>query len=383
MPRFLPIFGTRPEAIKMAPLIRALKPHRDAEIVVCVTGQHREMLDQILNWFQIVPDIDLDLMTPNQTLAGLTATALKEVTGVIEKVRPDVVLVQGDTTTAMASALAAFYLRVPVGHIEAGLRTNHLYNPFPEEINRHIISVMASYNFAPTEAAREALLREGTLPESIFLTGNTVIDALQWTVKQPYELKIDAPLNHADEQLIVITGHRRESFGPAFESICTALRDIATRNPQTRLIYPVHLNPNVQGPVYRILRGVDRVHLTNPLPYPAFAHLMAKSHFIISDSGGVQEEAPALGKPVLVMRETTERPEAIAAGTARLVGTDSATIIAEAERLLNDSSAYEAMAHAHSPFGDGHAAEKIAEILLTTAPPRGHEFISASALNKR
>ncbi len=364
MPRILLIFGTRPEAIKMAPLVKALKGRREIETAVCVTAQHREMLDQILTWFHITPDYDLNLMRPDQTLPGLTAGALESITATLETAKPDIVLVQGDTTTAMASAMAAFYQRIAVGHVEAGLRTRDLYNPFPEEVNRHLISVMATYNFAPTETAQRALLQEGVDARAIYLTGNTVIDALQWTVAQPYSLDLSIPLDQPGERLILITGHRRESFGPAFESICVALREIARRNPETRLIYPVHLNPNVQEPVYRILDGLERIHLVEPMPYPAFAHLMARAWFIISDSGGVQEEAPALGKPVLVMRQTTERPEAIEAGTAKLVGTDTETILREAERLLHDQDAYDAMTHAHSPFGDGHAAEKIAEILV-------------------
>jgi len=348
----------------MAALIQTLHQRTDIETVVCVTAQHRLMLDQILDWFHITPDYDLNLMRPNQTLAGLTASALEAINDTLETVKPDVALVQGDTTTAMASAMAAFYQRIPVGHIEAGLRTHHRYNPFPEEVNRHLISVMATHNFAPTETARAALMVEGVPSASIHVTGNTVIDALQWTVSQPYTLDLDIPLDRPGERLILITGHRRESFGPAFESICVALRQIAERNPEARLIYPVHLNPNVQEPVYRLLQGVERIHLTDPLPYPAFAHLMARASFLISDSGGIQEEAPALGKPVLVMRETTERPEAIEAGTAKLVGTDTEKIVAEAERLLHDQGAYDAMAQAHSPFGDGHAAEKIVDILI-------------------
>jgi UDP-N-acetylglucosamine 2-epimerase len=364
MPRILLVFGTRPEAIKMAPLVRVLEEHPDFEAVTCVTAQHREMLDQVLDWFHIAPDYDLNLMQPNQTLAGLTARALESITGVIEQVQPDAVLTQGDTTTAMTTALAAFYLRVPVGHVEAGLRTYNLYNPFPEEVNRHLISVMATYNFAPTATARDALLREGVDPASIFVTGNTVIDALQWTVAQPHHLTIDVPLGVPGERLILVTAHRRESFGPDFESICRALRQIVERNTGVRLIYPVHLNPNVQEPVYRILSGMERVHLIAPLPYPDFAHLMARAALVITDSGGLQEEAPALGKPVLVMRATTERPEAVAAGTARLVGTETADIVAAAEELLRDPAAYAAMANAVSPFGDGHAAERIADILL-------------------
>jgi UDP-N-acetylglucosamine 2-epimerase len=365
MPRILVIFGTRPEAIKMAPLVRALAEHTaDVETVVCVTAQHREMLDQVLEWFHITPDIDLDLMQPDQTLAELTARALQSVSEMIERVQPDVVLTQGDTTTAMAATLAAYYLRVPVGHVEAGLRTRNIYNPFPEEINRHLISVMASYHFAPTQTAVEALLAESVARESIYLTGNTVIDALQWTVKQPYKLALDLPLDLPGERLILITAHRRESFGPEFEAICHALGLIAARNPAVRLIYPVHLNPNVQQPVYRLLSGLERVHLIGPLPYPAFAHLMARSALILTDSGGLQEEAPALGKPVLVMRRATERPEAVSAGTAKLVGTDTRRIVEATEELLHNPETYAAMANATSPFGDGHAAERIVDILL-------------------
>jgi UDP-N-acetylglucosamine 2-epimerase (non-hydrolysing) len=366
MPRILLIFGTRPEAIKMAPVVRALKEHPQIDVVTCVTAQHRQMLDQVLEWFQITPDHDLDLMRPGQTLAGLTARALEALTQTIEQVQPDTVLVQGDTTTAMTAALAAFYLQIPVGHIEAGLRTHDIYNPFPEEVNRHLISVMASLHFAPTSAARSALLAEGVKPESVHLTGNTVIDALKWTAAQPHQLNLGLPLDQPGERLVLITGHRRESFGPGFEAICQALRQIAGRNPSVRLVYPVHLNPNVQEPVYRILDRIERVHLIDPLPYPDFVHLMARSTLIITDSGGIQEEAPALGKPVLVMRNTTERPEAVDAGTARLVGTDTQTIVAETERLLRDEDAYMAMANAISPFGDGHAAEHIVDVLLSS-----------------
>jgi UDP-N-acetylglucosamine 2-epimerase (non-hydrolysing) len=365
MQRVLLVFGTRPEAIKMAPLVRVLGEHPEFEAVTCVTAQHREMLDQVLDWFHIQPDYDLDLMQPNQTLAGLTARALQGVTEVIEQVQPDVVLVQGDTTTAMAATMASFYRRIPVGHVEAGLRTYDRYNPFPEEVNRHLIGVMASYHFAPTQTARDALLAEGTVTESIVVTGNTVIDALQWTVAQPYTLDLDMPLDRPGERLILVTAHRRESFGPDFEAICQALRLIVERNADVRLVYPVHLNPNVQEPVYRILKDVDRIHLIDPLPYPDFAHLMNRSSLVITDSGGLQEEAPSLGKPVLVMRRTTERPEAVEAGTARLVGTDSEVILKEAEMLLHDPAAYEAMANAISPFGDGHAAERIAQHLST------------------
>ncbi|MBN1312783.1 MAG: UDP-N-acetylglucosamine 2-epimerase (non-hydrolyzing) [Anaerolineae bacterium] len=372
MTRILLIFGTRPEAIKMARLVHVLKERPGADAVTCVTAQHRQMLDQVLDWFRVEPDYDLDLMQPGQTLAQLTTRTLDMLTPTLEQVQPDVVVVQGDTTTAMTAALAAFYLRIPVGHVEAGLRTHDIYNPFPEEINRHLISVMANLHFVPTETARSALLAEGARPEAVYLTGNTVIDALQWTAAQPYQLDIGLPVDRPGERLILVTGHRRESFGPAFESICLALQQIVERNPTVRLIYPVHLNPNVQEPVYRILDGVERIHLLDPLPYPDFVHLMKRSTLIITDSGGIQEEAPALGKPVLVMRSTTERPEAIDAGTARLVGTDTKSIIAEAEKLLHNEAEYDAMANAASPFGDGHAAERIADVLLSTHPTQVH-----------
>jgi UDP-N-acetylglucosamine 2-epimerase (non-hydrolysing) len=364
MCRVLLVFGTRPEAIKMAPLVHVLGRMPELEAVTCVTAQHREMLDQVLDWFQIRPDYDLDLMEPNQTLAPLTARALTGITGVIEQVQPAVVLCQGDTTTAMAAALAAFYLRVPAGHVEAGLRTRDIYNPFPEEVNRHIIGVVATYNFAPTPTARDALLAEGVDPASIYVTGNTVIDALRWTVAQPHRLDLDLPIDTPGERLILVTAHRRESFGRDFEAICHALRQIVERHSNVRLVYPVHLNPNVQEPVYRILGGVERIHLIEPLAYPDLAHLMNRSYMVITDSGGIQEEAPALGKPVLVMRRTTERPEAVQSGAARLVGPDTTAIVAAADELLLDPEAYSRMAHTISPFGDGHAAEYIAGILL-------------------
>jgi len=367
MTRILLIFGTRPEAIKMARLVHVLKERPGADVVTCVTAQHRQMLDQVLEWFQIEPDHDLDLMQPGQTLAQLTARTLEMLTQTLEQVQPDIVMVQGDTTTAMTAALAAFYLKISVGHVEAGLRTHDIYNPFPEEVNRHLVGVMVNLHFAPTETARSALLAEGVRPEAIHLTGNTVIDALQWTAAQPYQLDLGLPLDQAGERLILVTGHRRESFGPAFEAICLALQQIVERNPDVRLIYPVHLNPHVQEPVYRILDGIERIHLIDPLPYPDFVHLMKRSTLIITDSGGIQEEAPALGKPVLVMRSTTERPEAVDAGTARLVGTDTRKIVAETEKLLHDEAEYNAMANAISPFGDGHAAERIADVLLSTS----------------
>jgi len=319
------------------------------------------MLDQVLDWFAIAPQYDLNLMQPNQALAEFAGRALVAIGDLLNDVKPDVVLVQGDTSTAMIAALGAFYRRCPVGHVEAGLRTRDRYNPFPEEINRRIVGTLTTYHFAPTAQAAEALKAEQVPAENIHVTGNTVVDALLMTVRRPVSL--DLGFNLADRRLILVTAHRRESFGAPFESLCSALRDIADRNADVEIVYPVHLNPNVREPVMRILAGHPRIHLLEPLRYEQFSHLMAQSYLILTDSGGIQEEAPVLGKPTLVMRETTERPEAIAAGTARLVGTDRARIVAEAERLIKDQEAYGAMARAGSPFGDGHAAERIADIL--------------------
>jgi len=362
MKRVLSIFGTRPEAIKLAPVILEIRKHPDLfEDVVCVTAQHREMLDQVLDWFEIAPQHDLNLMQPNQSLAEFAGRALLAVGGLLEDVKPDVVLVQGDTSTAMIAALAAFYRRSPVGHVEAGLRTRDRYNPFPEEINRRIVGTLATFHFAPTPQAAEALRSEQVPAETIFVTGNTVVDALLMTVRRP--VRLDLGFSLEGRRLILVTAHRRESFGAPFESLSSALRDIADRNAGVEIVYPVHLNPNVREPVMRILAGHPRIHLLEPLRYEQFSHLMAQAYLILTDSGGIQEEAPVLGKPTLVMRETTERPEAVAAGTARLVGTDRARIVAEAERLLHDDKAYAAMAQAGSPFGDGHAAERIAALL--------------------
>jgi UDP-N-acetylglucosamine 2-epimerase (non-hydrolysing) len=364
MIRVLSVFGTRPEAIKLAPVILELAKHSgQIESQVCVTAQHREMLDQVLEWFQIKPDYDLDLMQADQGLAQFGSRALVAVTQVLQEVEPDLVLVQGDTTSAMMAALAAFYLHIPVGHVEAGLRTRDRYNPFPEEINRRVTGVLASYHFAPTERAATALREEQVPEESIFVTGNTVVDALLMTILRKVDLQLEIGLN--GRYPILVTAHRRESFGAPFESLCLALCDLAERNEDVEIIYPVHLNPNVRDPVKRILAGQPRVHLLEPLRYEQFAHLMARAYLILTDSGGIQEEAPVLGKPTLVMRETTERPEAIEAGTARLVGTDRQRIVAEAERLLRDKEAYRSMAQAGSPFGDGHAAERIVQIILS------------------
>jgi len=348
----------------MAPVVRRLAARPDAETLVCVTAQHREMLDQVTRLFDIVPDVDLDLMRPSQTLAGLTAESVSRFDEVLGRLLPDVVLVQGDTTTAMACALASFYRRIPVGHVEAGLRTGNRYRPFPEEINRRIITTLTSWNFAPTPRAVAALEAEGVARETIFLTGNTVIDALLEITGRP-ERPGEAPPYPSDGlRLVLVTAHRRESFGKPFEDLCSALREIALRHLDVEIVYPVHLNPNVQEPVRRILGDVPRVRLIEPLGYLAFCRLMSRSTLILTDSGGVQEEAPALGVPVLVMREETERPEAVEAGVARLVGTDPGRIVGSATALLGDETARRGMAKGASPFGDGRAAERIVGVLL-------------------
>lgn len=362
MIKVLTIMGTRPEAIKLAPVIMKLRERPDTfESRVCVTAQHREMLDQVLAWFGIVPDYDLDLMEENQSLEEFASRALTRVSEVLKDLGPDIVIVQGDTTTVMMACLAAFYQRIPVAHVEAGLRTRDRYNPFPEEMNRRVAGVLATYHFAPTERAAEALRREQVPESRIYITGNTVIDALLWTVKRPVDLELNVNLD--GKRMLLVTAHRRESFGAPFESLCHALRDIADRNPEVAVVYPVHLNPNVQGPVHSILGGHPGVYLLSPLEYPVFSHLMAKAYVVLTDSGGIQEEAPALGKPVLVMREKTERPEAVECGVACLVGTNREKIVEETERLLKDDKAYRAMAKAVSPYGDGHAADRIVTVL--------------------
>lgn len=362
--RILSVFGTRPEAIKMAPVVKELEKHSNSvESVVCVTGQHREMLDQVLSLFEIEPQIDLNLMEPNQTLASLTARVMTGLTEIIVDIKPDVVLLQGDTTTAMVASLAAFYQKVPVGHVEAGLRTYNKYSPFPEEINRRLISILATYNFAPTQTSVDALISEGFPMDSVFLTGNTVIDALLMTVNKKCELDMD--ILNSDRKLILVTAHRRENFGKPFLDMCTAMKEITRRNADVDIVYPVHLNPNVRKAVNQILSNEERVHLIEPMEYRKFVHLMNHSYIVLTDSGGIQEEAPALGKPVLVMRNETERPEAIECGTAKLVGTETEAIISATEKLLKDEKEYEKMSNAISPYGDGHAAEKIVEILLS------------------
>ncbi len=373
MIKVLSVFGTRPEAIKMAPLIKELEKYPELfENRVCVTAQHREMLDQVLNLFAITPDHDLDIMKPGQDLFGITSTVLQGLKGVLEKEKPDIVLVHGDTTTTMAATIASFYSRTKVGHVEAGLRTHNKNAPFPEEVNRRVTGAIADLHFAPTTAARENLLREGIADTAITVTGNTVVDALlcitemiQSDVPLQQQLNNDFSFLDQSKKLILVTGHRRENFGKGFEEICHALAEIAQKNPDVEILYPVHLNPNVQEPVKRILGDgrLSNIHLTEPVDYLPFVYLMNRSHLIITDSGGVQEEAPSLGKPVLVMRETTERPEALKAGTVKLVGTDRKKIVAEATLLLKDKAAYDRMSKAHNPYGDGRASERIAMAL--------------------
>ncbi len=363
------ILGTRPEAVKLCPLVLALTQRREHHVQVCVTAQHRTMLDQVLAVFDVTPDVDLDLMQPGQTLAGFAARALNALDAYLESSRPDLVLVQGDTTTVFCAALAAYYRDIPVGHVEAGLRTGDKRSPFPEEINRVLASRLSDLHFAPTAGARDNLLREGVPAEQVFVTGNTVVDALLLAREKARREPPPVPglppavlTGEPAQPLVLITGHRRESFGAGFEAICGALAELAGRHPGTAFVYPVHLNPHVQEPVHRVLGSRANVHLLEPLSYLPFVRLMDLATLILTDSGGIQEEAPTLGKPVLVMREKTERPEAVAAGTALLVGTDRRRIVAEAERLLDDPRAREAMAGIPNPFGDGRASERIADI---------------------
>ena len=409
------VFGTRPEAIKMAPVIRELRAESSPEewpspllnskdkdirrgkdsapvpsagatgqvrqakfkVVVCVTAQHREMLDQVLELFSIKPHYDLDIMTERQSLPSLAASVLLGVTGVMEKENPDIVFVQGDTTTTFAAAQAAYYLKIPVAHIEAGLRTGNRYSPFPEEINRRLTSVMSDFHFAPTEGAKRNLIEEGFDESSIYVTGNTVIDALMTVVSGQKSIGRQKELNKyfrekwnlalgndtKKSKLILVTGHRRESFGEGFKRICEGLRMLAGNNHDIQIVYPVHLNPNVQEPVYSILGDVDNIHLIPPLDYEPFVFLMSQSYLILTDSGGIQEEAPTLRVPVLVMRDTSERPEGIEAGSARLVGTDVKTIVAETQKLLNNSDEYKHVSNVVNPYGDGKASKRIVRII--------------------
>ncbi|PDO82953.1 non-hydrolyzing UDP-N-acetylglucosamine 2-epimerase [Kosakonia pseudosacchari] len=368
--KVLTVFGTRPEAIKMAPLVHALAKDPDFEARVCVTAQHREMLDQVLTLFSIVPDYDLNIMRPGQGLTEITCGILEGLKPILESFRPDVVLVHGDTTTTIAASLAAFYQRIPVGHVEAGLRTGDLSSPWPEEANRTLTGHLAMYHFAPTENSRLNLRRENVADNRIFVTGNTVIDALFWVrdsvMNNPSryeELAARYPFLSRDKKLILVTGHRRESFGRGFEQICHALADIAAQHDDVQIVYPVHLNPNVSEPVNRILSHVENVTLIEPQDYLPFLWLMNHAWLILTDSGGIQEEAPSLGKPVLVMRDTTERPEAVDAGTVKLVGTDRQRIVEEVSHLLHDNDAWQAMSRAHNPYGDGLACGRILHAL--------------------
>ncbi|MBT3661706.1 MAG: UDP-N-acetylglucosamine 2-epimerase (non-hydrolyzing) [Rhodospirillaceae bacterium] len=365
--RVLSIFGTRPEAIKMAPVVRALEAAPGIEARICVTAQHREMLDQVLELFSVTPDFDLDIMRADQDLAHITQAVLGGVSKVLESEKPDRVLVHGDTTTTLAASLAAYYHRIPVGHVEAGLRTHDMYAPFPEEMNRKLTDGIADLCFAPTEGAAANLANEGIDSARVSVTGNTVIDALLHVVNSmrgnaPRRAALDAQFDFLNpaRRLILVTGHRRENFGDGFERICQALSRLSERE-DVEVIYPVHLNPNVQEPVNRLLGGRSNIHLTEPLEYLPFVYLMDRCHTVITDSGGIQEEAPSLGKPVLVMRDVTERPEAVAAGTVKLVGTDADAIVAETALLLDDTAVYNTMSRAHNPYGDGKASERIVE----------------------
>ncbi len=362
MKKVLIIFGTRPEAIKMAPVIKELERVNNCfRVLTCVTAQHRKMLDQVLSLFNIHPDFDLNLMERNQTLGNLTAKAVTSIVDVLSRITPDIVLVQGDTTTAMAAGLASFYQKIPVGHVEAGLRTSDRYNPFPEEINRRILGTLSSYHFCPTQRTVDALVREGFIKENIYLTGNTVIDALFMTLSKNGKVSSNISLN--GKKVILVTAHRRENFGKPIENICAALKVIAGLHDDVQIFYPVHPNPNIYDPVYRILSDVKGIHLLDPLEYEQCVHLMKEAYIILTDSGGIQEEAPSLGIPVLVMRETTERPEAIEAGVGRLVGTQTLNIVSQVERLLSSKSEYREMARSINPYGDGRAAERIVKIL--------------------
>ena len=361
MKKIMLVFGTRPEAIKMCPLVNELKKRKSIETVVCVTGQHRQMLDQVLEAFSVVPDYDLSIMKDKQTLFDVTVNILERIKTGLEEVKPDAVLVHGDTSTTFVTALACFYLQIPVGHVEAGLRTYNIYSPYPEEFNRQAVSIISQYNFAPTELSKQNLLKEGKNPESIYVTGNTAIDALKTTVRADYT---HPELDWAkDSRLIMITAHRRENLGEPMRHMFKAIRRVMDEHPDVKAIYPIHMNPVVREIAQEYLGDDDRIHIIEPLDVLDFHNFLSRSYLILTDSGGIQEEAPSLGKPVLVMRDTTERPEGIAAGTLKLVGTEEETIYKEFSRLLSDKDEYEAMSKASNPYGDGHACERIADIL--------------------
>lgn len=362
MKKVLLVFGTRPEAIKMCPLVNELKRRKEVQTIVCVTGQHRQMLDQVLEVFEIIPDYDLDVMKDKQTLFDITTNILNDIKTVLEEVKPDIVLVHGDTSTTFATALACFYLKIPIGHVEAGLRTYNMLSPYPEEFNRQVVGIVAKYNFAPTELSQQNLLHEGKNPHSIYVTGNTAIDALKTTIRDDY---IHPELDWAvGSRLILITAHRRENQGESMHHMFRAIRRVMDEHSDLKAIYPIHMNPVVRKAANEELGGDDRIHIIEPLDVLDFHNFMKRSYLILTDSGGIQEEAPSLGKPVLVMRDTTERPEGIEAGTLKLVGTEEDGIYREFKRLIEDREAYLAMARAVNPYGDGHACERIADIIL-------------------
>lgn len=361
MKKVMLVFGTRPEAIKMSPLVKELKKRKTIETIVCVTGQHRQMLDQVLEAFDIIPDYDLSIMKDKQTLFDVTVNILENIKQVLEKVKPDVVLVHGDTSTTFVTALACFYLQIPVGHVEAGLRTYNIYSPYPEEFNRQAVSIISQYNFAPTELSKENLLNEGKKAETIYVTGNTAIDALKTTVRTEYT---HPELEWAkNSRLILITAHRRENLGEPMRNMFRAIRRVMDEHPDVKAIYPIHMNPIVRKTANEILGGDERIHIIEPLDVLDFHNFQARSYLILTDSGGIQEEAPSLGKPVLVMRDTTERPEGIQAGTLKLVGTEEEAIYKSFKELLENDESYEKMAHASNPYGDGKACQRIADIL--------------------
>ena len=361
MKKVMLVFGTRPEAIKMCPLVNELKSRKGLKTLVCVTGQHRQMLDQVLEVFKVVPDYDLSIMKEKQTLFDVTTNILERIKSVLEQEKPDVVLVHGDTSTTFVTALACFYLQIPVGHVEAGLRTYNIYSPYPEEFNRQAVGIISKFNFAPTQMSRDNLVREGKDPSSIYITGNTAIDALKTTVREDYS---HPELEWAKgSRLIMLTAHRRENLGEPMHQMFRAIRRVMEEHPDVKVIYPIHMNPVVRQAASDELGGCDRIHIIEPLEVLDFHNFLARSFMILTDSGGIQEEAPSLGKPVLVMRDTTERPEGIAAGTLKLVGTNEETIYAEFKRLLTDADAYDAMSKASNPYGDGFACKRIADIL--------------------
>lgn len=362
MKKIMVVFGTRPEAIKMCPLVKELKKRSELDTVVCVTGQHRQMLDQVLNAFEVVPDYDLSIMKDKQTLFDVTVNILEKMRAILEEVKPDVVLVHGDTSTTFVTSLACFYMQIPVGHVEAGLRTYNIYSPFPEEFNRQATGIISTFNFAPTEVSKENLLKEGKKPETVYVTGNTAIDALKTTVKADYHHELFDWLGN--DRLIMLTAHRRENLGEPLRNMFRAIKRIVDEHEDIRIIYPIHMNPLVREAAAEVFGNQDRINIIEPLEVIDFHNFLNRSYMILTDSGGIQEEAPSLGKPVLVMRDTTERPEGIAAGTLKLVGTEEETIYATFKELLNNKEEYEKMSKASNPYGDGTACKQIADILI-------------------